>query len=275
MTTTDPSPLHQNRIYQLDCLEGLGRLKNGSVDLLFTSPPYYNAKEYAEYASYGVYLDFMEDVFREARRVLSEGRFFVLNTSPVLEPRSCRSDQSTRYAIPFDLHPRVTGAGFSFIDDIIWAKPEPSAKNRNAGFNMHRKPLAYKANSVAEYVMVYRSATDRLIDWNIKQCGEEVVEESLVRGEYERSNLWRINPDTSSEHPAPFPEALAERVISYYSVVGDLVLDPFAGSGTTAAVSKQLGRRWLGFERSAEYCEMARARVRRASRFFKMDRFFS
>jgi DNA modification methylase len=268
----EPAP---GGIYCLDCLEGMSRVKSGSVGLVFTSPPYFNARDYAEYDSYGDYLDFLAEVARECGRVLAEGRYLVVNTSPVLEPRSCRSDQSTRRPIPFDLHPRIEEAGFRFIDDIIWAKPEPSAKNRVAGFGMHRKPLAYKPNSVTEYVMVYRTDTDKLIDWNLRRCDEEAVEESLVRGDFERSNLWRLNPDTSNEHPAPFPEGLAERVVRYYSMVGDLVLDPFSGSGTTAVACKRLGRRWLGFDTSEDYCEMARARLERTHRFLKVDRFFS
>jgi DNA modification methylase len=65
--------------------------------------------------------------------------------------------------------------GWEFIDDIIWVKPEASVKNRNSGFAQHRKPLGYKANAVNEYVMVYRKATDKLIDWNetVDKCTVE------------------------------------------------------------------------------------------------------
>lgn len=59
--------------------------------------------------------------------------------------------------------------GWEFIDDIVWEKPEYSVKNRIGGFQQHRKPLAYKPNSVTEYLMVYRKQTDKLIDWNIHQ----------------------------------------------------------------------------------------------------------
>ena len=84
-------------------------------------------------------------------------------------PRLSRAHSSKRYAIPYDIHPRLTDIGWEFIDDIVWIKPEYAAKNRNGGFYQHRKPLCYKANSVTESVMVYRKKTDKLIDWNLRQ----------------------------------------------------------------------------------------------------------
>lgn len=72
--------------------------------------------------------------------------------------------------------------GWEFIDDIVWEKPEYSVKNRIGGFQQHRKPLAYKPNSVTEYLMVYRKQTDKLIDWNIHQWNPESVDAIIARG---------------------------------------------------------------------------------------------
>ena len=88
-------------------------------------------------------------------------------------------------------------------------KPDYAAKNRNGGFFQHRKPLGYKANSVTESVMVYRKKTDKLIDWNIRQYDDETVDASRVMGDYEKTNLWPINPATDKVHPAVFPPELA------------------------------------------------------------------
>jgi len=265
-----------NRIYNQDCLDGMKEIiPNSSIHLVFTSPPYYNARDYSQFSFYGDYLHFMHRVIREVQRVLKKGRFFVLNTSPVIEAREKRQDQSTRYPIPFDIHQYVMNSGFSFIDDIVWIKPEPSVVNRNAGFYRHRKPLAYKPNSVTEYLMVYRKKSDKLIDWELNQYEAHIVEESLVRGEYERSNAWIINPESSDVHPAVFPEELASKVIQYYSIKGDLVLDPFMGSGTTAVSCKKLGRKFVGFEQCGEYYEMAIRRVNNCKVFKTMDSFFS
>jgi DNA modification methylase len=230
-----------------------------SIHLTFTSPPYYNARDYSIYASYQAYLDFLTDVFREVHRITKEGRFFVLNTSPVIVPRVSRAHASTRYAIPFDIHPRLIDIGWEFIDDIIWAKPEASVKNRNGGFMQHRKPLAYKPNPVTEYVMVYRKKTDKLIDWNIRQYDDAAVDASKIKDDYESSNLWEIDPTFDRVHSAVFPIELCRRVIQFYSYVGDLVFDPFGGSGTVGRAAQGLGRHFFLTERDPKYAAHIRA----------------
>lgn len=94
---------------------------------MFTSPPYYNAKpEYTEYLSYEEYLLKMKKIIHECGRVLNEGRFFVLNISPVLIRRASRSEASRRIAVPIDFHRLFIEENFEFVDDIIWVKPEGS-----------------------------------------------------------------------------------------------------------------------------------------------------
>lgn len=263
-----------NTIHCRDCVEGMMDLDAESVHLVLTSPPYYNAMEYTQFRTYEDFLSFIQIVTREIHRILKPGRFFAINTSPIIEAREKRQDQSTRYPIPFDIHPRIMRSGFMFIEDIVWIKPEPSVKNRNAGFYRHRKPLAYKPNSVTEYIMIYRKRTDKLIDWNLNQYDDETINRSLIRGNYERSNAWHINPESCEDHPAIFPEELSDRIIQYYSFKDDVVLDPFMGSGTTAVSCKKLGRKWIGFERSEEFCNFARKRVMEYKVFKKMDEFF-
>jgi len=138
-----------------DVQEVLKYVPDESVHLTFTSPPYYNARDYSIYQSYEEYLNFWK-CFKEVHRVTKEGRFFVLNTSPIIIPRISRAHASKRYPIPYDIHPLLVKMGWEFIDDIIWVKPEASVKNRNAGFLQHRKPLGYKPNAVSEMLMVYR-----------------------------------------------------------------------------------------------------------------------
>ena len=145
--------------------------------------------------------------------------------------------------------------GWEFVDDIVWKKPEASVKNRNAGFSRHRKPLAYKPNVVTEYVMVYRKGSDRLIDWNLRQYDGKVVSESKVEDGYETSNVWEIVPRHDKVHSAVFPVGLCDRVVRYYSFKGDLVFDPFAGSGTLGRVAKRLGRGFFMVEKEPRYFE--------------------
>ncbi len=248
----------KNVIVHADVQKTLKVIPDESLHLTFTSPPYYNARDYTIYQSYEAYLDFLTAVFKETHRITKAGRFFVLNTSPVIMPRMSRAHSSKRYAIPYDMHPRLTDIGWEFIDDIVWTKPDYAAKNRNGGFFQHRKPLGYKANSVTENVMVYRKKTDKLIDWNIRQYDKVTVEASKVRGAYEKTNLWHINPATDKVHPAVFPPELASRVIQFYSFKGDLVFDPFAGSGTVGAVALNLERYFLLCEKETEYVDRAK-----------------
>jgi len=236
-----------------DVRETLKFVPDESFHLTFTSPPYYNARDYSVYKSYREYLDFLEEVFALTHQKTKEGRFLIVNTSPIIIPRVSRSHASKRYPIPFDIHNFLVPLGWEFIDDIVWEKPESSVKNRNAGFLQHRKPLAYKPNAVTEYLMVYRKKTDQLIDWNIRQYDSATVENSKVGDGYERSNIWKLDPRHDKVHSAVFPAALCRRVVEYYSFKGDLVFDPFAGRGTLGRVAKELDRFFFLSEKEPKY----------------------
>ncbi len=245
-----------------DCGELLEEMPAESVDLIFTSPPYFNARpEYSEFEEYETYLLKLRQVIRKCHRVLSEGRFFVINISPVLLRRASRNQASKRIAVPFDLHRIFVEEGYDFIDDIIWLKPEGAgwATGRGRRFAADRNPLQYKTVPVTEYVLVYRKHTDLLIDWHIRNHpDQEVVKASKIADGYERTNVWKINPVTNSKHPAAFPVELAEKVITYYSFKGDVVLDPFAGSGTVGLAAASLDRRFVLFESNFNYIELIR-----------------
>ncbi|NCR38940.1 MAG: site-specific DNA-methyltransferase [Microcystis aeruginosa W13-11] len=245
-----------------DCGELLEEMPAESVDLIFTSPPYFNARpEYSEFEEYETYLLKLRQIIRKCHRVLSEGRFFVINISPVLLRRASRNQASKRIAVPFDLHRIFIEEGYDFIDDIIWLKPEGAgwATGRGRRFAADRNPLQYKTVPVTEYVLVYRKHTDLLIDWHIRNHpDQEVVKASKIADGYERTNVWKINPVTNSKHPAAFPVELAEKVITYYSFKGDVILDPFAGSGTVGLAAASLDRRFVLFESNFNYIELIR-----------------
>ena len=243
----------KNVVVEGDTREVMKSLPDGCIHLTFTSPPYYNARDYSIYKSYQQYLDFLREVFAAVHRVTKEGRFLLINTSPVIVARFSRQHASRRYPIPFDLHNIVCDLGWEFIDDIVWAKPESSVKNRNGGFQQHRKPLGYKPNMITEYVMVYRKKSSRLIDWNMRQYPPSVIEESKVLDEFSTTNLWYIDPMSDAVHSAVFPHELCDRVIKYYSYKGDLVFDPFAGSGTFGLSAKRLDRTFFLTEQEPEY----------------------
>ena len=228
-----------------------------SIDLIFTSPPYYNARpEYADYTTYEEYLEKIRRIIRQCHRVLNEGRFFVINISPILIRRSSRSESSKRIAVPFDFHRIFIEEGYEFVDDIIWVKPEGAgwATGRGRRFSADRNPLQYKPVPVTEYILVYRKQTDKLIDWHIrKHPNQKDVIDSKIEDGYEVTNIWKIHPSYSKKHPAIFPVQLAQKVIKYYSFKNDVVLDPFAGIGTVGEAAINENRRFVLFEMNQEY----------------------
>jgi DNA modification methylase len=258
----------RNTVVHGDVQEIIKYVPDESVHLTFTSPPYYNARDYSIYQSYDEYLSFLEKVFKEVHRITKEGRFFILNTSPIIIPRISRQHSSKRYPIPYDIHPFLIKMGWEFIDDIVWVKPEASVKNRNAGFFQHRKPLAYKPNAVTEMLMVYRKKTDKLIDWNIRQYSRDKINKSKVLEEYETTNVWRIDPTFDKVHTAVFPLELCNRVIKFYSFVGDLIFDPFAGSGTLGRAALSLNRNFFLTEKEAKYIDRIKEELSKCGNLF-------
>jgi DNA modification methylase len=252
----------RNTIAQGDSEELLQELPAGSVNLIFTSPPYYNARpEYTDYVTYEEYLLKIRKIIQNAHRVLAEGCFFVMNVSPVLVRRASRSEASRRIAVPFDMHRLFIEEGYDFIDDIIWEKPEGAgwATGRGRRFAADRNPLQYKAVPVTEYILVYRKHSEKLIDWNIRaHPDKDTVKASRVGDDYEHTNIWRITPSHDPRHPAIFPVELAEKVITYYSFKGDVVLDPFAGIGTVGKAAVKLERRFVLLEQNPKYVSIIR-----------------
>lgn len=247
-------------IYHQDSEQGLITLQT-QVHLTVTSPPYFNVKDYVSYASYETYLDTLRRIFTLVYSRTVEGRMCCVNLSNILIPRESRSQESKRIPLAFHFVGLMESIGWKFIEDIIWVKPEGAAKNRNGGFFQHRQPLAYKPNTVNEYILVFQKPSTKLIDAIVRSYDAYTAISSKVEPTYDRTNIWHINPETRSKHPAPYPVDLVERLIRYYSYVGDVVLDPFMGSGTTAVAAKKLNRHWIGYEIHEEYIRIADARL--------------
>ena len=217
----------------------LKTLPEGCIQLAFTSPPYYNARDYSDYHSYDDYLKKMERVFKECHRVIEDGRFLIVNVSPVITKRPGREFESIRYPIHFDFHKVLQEAGFYFVDEIIWIKPEPSVKNRVGGYQQTRKALSYKPNCITESIMVYRKNCSFLLDENINEYDKY---DKFEAEDIDTTNCWYITPKSNKNHPAVFPDELCRRILKYYSFEGDTVLDPFAGCGTFGKVAYNMNR---------------------------------
>lgn len=255
------SPYYQdnsNRIYNLDCLIGLNKLINDNeeIELTITSPPYFNVKDYVNYENYKKYLDFLKEIFIRILKITKPGRLCIVNISNILIIRESRNSESKRIPLSFHFVSLMEEIGWQFIEDIIWLKPEGAAKNRNGGFYQHRQPVAYKPNVVNEYIFVFKKPCDFLIDQVVRSYNSLDSLNSKVIGDYERSNVWKINPKTNSKHPAPYPIELTDKLVSYYSFVGDTIIDPFFGSGTTALSCKKYNRKCIGYEIHENYIEL-------------------
>lgn len=230
----------------------LRKLNAGDINMIFTSPPYYNAREYSDYTSYKKYLKEMKKVFEECQRVLEDGRFMLVNISPVITKRPGREFESIRYPIHFDYHKILEEAGFYFIDEIIWIKPEASVPNRIGGYMQTMTPLGYKPNCITESILVYRKNSDFLLDKNIEKYTKNGAAKNNDN-KIDKTNCWFISPKSSKKHPAIFPEELCEKVLKYYSYENDVILDPFAGSGTLGNVASRMNRIPVMCEQNEEY----------------------
>lgn len=240
-----------------DCVELMTSLDAECVDLVVTSPPYFNAREYAKWATYADYLDWCSQWITQAARVLRPGRMLCINSSSVIEARASRGERSSRYNIPSDLWSVCSRAGLWFAEELVWEKPEGAAINRSQRFSVDRHPMQWRANANTERILVCQKPTDILNDEIIKRQNTE----HRIAGDFDRGEVWRMNPEQAGTHPAAFPLELPAKLIRYYSWPGEIVADPFSGSGTTAKAAKEQGRRFWGAELHPEYCAIAERRL--------------
>ena len=246
------------------CIKGLIDMKNENkkIHLTITSPPYYNVKDYVTYKNYKEYLNTLKNVFTLIYEITYDGRMCCVNLSNILIQRENRNSESSRIPLAFHFVPLMEEIGWKFIEDIIWVKPEGAAKNRNGGFFQHRQPVAYKPNIINEYIFIFQKPSNFLIDNIVRDYNAIISLNSKVDDDYERTNVWKINPETKSKHPAPYPELLVDKLIKYYSFCGDLILDPFVGSGTTLISAFKLNRRSIGFEIHKDYINIFENRIK-------------
>lgn len=243
-------PQHSVNRLCVSSSEVMNELPSASIPLMFTSPPYHVGKEYDSEGSWVDYLALLRAVFSETLRVLEPGGRAVVNVANLgRKPYVPLSDVVA--GIMSDL-------GFLARSEIIWVKG--SGASGNCAWGSWRSPKNPSIRDLHEYVLVFSKGR-----WGKVSTGQS----SLSADEFMQSTLsvWNIAPASAKRigHPAPFPVELAKRVINLYSHVGDVVLDPFMGSGTTAVAAIELDRRWIGYETHQPYADLALARINAAS----------
>ncbi|WP_180530397.1 DNA-methyltransferase [Staphylococcus haemolyticus] len=251
-----------NKIYNEDCLVGMRNIEENSIDLTVTSPPYDNLREYN-----GFNFDF-ENTAKEIYRITKSGGVlvWVVNDSTV---KGSESGISFKQALYFK------SIGFRLHDTMIFAKNNPLPLTHNRYEQQFEymfvfskgKPKTFnpikKANK--NYGKV-KTGTHRK---NKKDLVKMTGSNKSVKKESIKNNIWyysvnrgAISKDLSvHKHPAAFPEEMAIDHIKSWSNKGDLVLDPFIGSGTTAIACIKTKRNFIGFDVSEEYCELSKLRI--------------
>lgn len=238
--------------------EDMRELSDNSVALMVTSPPYHVGKDYDGEGTFEEYLDLMERVFKETHRVLQPGGRAVVNVANL----------GRRPYIPLShlITARMLQIGFHMRAEIIWQKARGAGGN--CAWGSWRSPANPVIRDVHEYCLVFsKGRFDRVVKGTPTISGAEFMESTL--------SIWEIKPERASRvnHPAPFPVELPRRFIELYTYDGELVLDPFIGSGSTAVAAVQSGRTWIGYDLSDEYAEITRQRAaaRAPERLFEDD----
>jgi modification methylase len=242
-------------ILQGDCIAEMARLPDKSVDMIFADPPY-NLQlggdlfrpeggrvdavdnDWDKFDSLAVYDDFTRDWLHEARRILKDdGTIWVIGS----------------YHNIYRVGALLQDAEFWILNDIVWRKANPMPNFRGTRFtNAHETLIWCAKEEKARYTFNYRAMkalNDDLqmrSDWVLPICsGGERVKDAAG----------------DKAHPTQKPEALLYRILLACTKPGDVVLDPFFGTGTTGAVARRLGRKWIGIEREPAYVKVARERI--------------
>lgn len=226
--------------------EHMEELPDDSVALMVTSPPYHVGKDYDSDASFEDYLGLLERVFAETYRVLQPGGRAVVNVANL----------GRRPYVPLshEVTARMLRIGFFMRGEVIWRKAK--AAGGNCAWGSWRSPANPVIRDVHEYCLCFsKGRFDRVVKGASDVSTEEFLASTL--------SVWEIPPESARrvQHPAPFPVELPRRFIQLYTYVGEWVLDPFMGSGSTAVAAASTGRKWVGYDIDPEYCEITRKRA--------------
>jgi modification methylase len=251
--STDKTTAEAPEVDRIWChtAEKMDELPDNSVALMVTSPPYHAGKDYDTDASFEEYLDLLGRVFTETHRVLEPGGRAVVNVANL----------GRRPYIPLNAHVinLMHDIGFFMRGEVIWRKAAGASGSCAWGSWMSAANPTFR--DVHEYCLAFsKGRMDRV------RKGTSTIE----RDEFLAATLsiWEIPTESAKRvgHPAPFPVALPKRFIELFTFEGDLVLDPFMGSGSTAIAAAQTGRHYVGYDLDPEYIELAETRLRSVDR---------
>ena len=255
-----------HRLVQGDA-RNLSFIADESIHLVITSPPYWTLKRYNDtegqlghVADYEQFIKELEKVWREAFRVLVPGGRLVCVVGDVCLSRRENAGRHTVVPLHADICVICRRLGFDNLNPIIWHKISNASYEVSNGSKFLGKP--YEPNAIIkndiEYILMQRKPG------GYRKPTEEQRQLSMIpKDKFGRwfQQFWTLSGASTKEHPAPFPLELASRLVQMFSFVGDTVLDPFCGTGTTMVAALKTRRNSIGIELDTEYCRMAASRL--------------
>ena len=260
-----------DRLFTGHAADVLSRFPDGCIDLVITSPPYWTAVEYDQgthpWGSYEDYLTDMQSVWKQCARVLRPNGKLCIN-APIMPIPKEVIQQHTRHLknIAFDMENRILiETDLERYSLFVWQK-----QTSKMMFGSYPFPGNIIENNTIEFINVYvKPGKPQKFDAAVKQANE------LTRTEWLdlTQQVWFMYPQDvkrEGDHPAPFPEKLPGRLMRLYTYgavapfPGEIVLDPFVGTGTTCAVAKSMGRRYVGIDINPAYVKIAHKRISHA-----------
>jgi len=258
-----------NKFLVGNALTKLKQMEDDSIDLVITSPPYWNAVVYDKdiNTDYETYLNTLTEIFSECTRVLRPNGKMAINT-PIMPVPQALIKQDVRHLkdISSDLSDKIlANTNLNLFSVYVWQK-----QTSKLMFGSYPYPGNLLENNTIEFIKVYvKPGKSKKYPKNVKE------NEKLKKHEWIDliQQVWFMIPEDinrKKNHPAPYPEKLPARLIrmfsygAFNSFEGDVVLDPFVGTGTTCVVAKKMNRRFIGIDISAKYIEHARAKLYKA-----------
>ena len=242
-------------------------VEDKSISLVVTSPPYFSAKLYEEAlgeghvpGSYLEYLTMLEDVFADCRRVLEPGGRIGVNVAN-LGRRPYRSLSKDVWVV-------LERLGFLSQGEVVWIKGKGASGS--AAFGSFAKASRPVLRDLTERILIAsKGRFERAVHWRKRQERGLPWESTITKEDFLAWTVdtWEMRPESATRvgHPAPFPVELPRRLIELYTYRGDVVLDPFMGSGSTAVAAVEADRRFVGFDADPAYQELAEQRVAEAA----------
>lgn len=232
----------------LGSAENMKELPDNSVHLMITSPPYNVSKEYDEDLSLQEYLQLLKTSFKETFRVLVNGGRACINVANLgRKPYIPLSDYISKIMIDI---------GFNMRGEIIWNKA--ASASPSTAWGSWQSASNPTLRDIHEYILVFSKGEYK------REKGKR--ENSITKEQFMEwtKSIWTMNAESARRigHPAPFPEELPFRLIQLYSFKGDVILDPFMGSGTTAVSAIKSDRKFVGYDISQEYIDLAEKRLK-------------